>query len=49
MEEMGLDEPGLNRVIRGGYSLLTLKLTLPLAKKFAHGPTRRRYRATGSR
>ncbi|MCC2604332.1 redox-regulated ATPase YchF [Planctobacterium marinum] len=25
MEEMGLDEPGLNRVIRGGYSLLTLQ------------------------
>lgn len=25
MEEMGLEEPGLNRVIRGGYSLLTLQ------------------------
>jgi GTP-binding protein YchF len=25
MEELGLTEPGLNRVIRGGYSLLTLK------------------------
>ena len=25
MEDMGLEEPGLNRVIRGGYSLLTLQ------------------------
>ncbi|WP_395342609.1 redox-regulated ATPase YchF [Ningiella sp. W23] len=25
LEELGLDEPGLNRVIRAGYSLLTLK------------------------
>lgn len=25
MEELGLSEPGLNRVIRGGYSLLTLQ------------------------
>jgi GTP-binding protein YchF len=25
MEELGLTEPGLNRVIRGGYSLLTLQ------------------------
>ncbi|WP_026374625.1 redox-regulated ATPase YchF [Aestuariibacter salexigens] len=25
LEEMGLEEPGLNRVIRAGYSLLTLK------------------------
>lgn len=25
LEEMGLEEPGLNRVIRGGYSLLTLQ------------------------
>lgn len=25
MEELGLTEPGLNRVIRGGYSLLTLE------------------------
>ncbi|MBE1301264.1 MAG: redox-regulated ATPase YchF [Alteromonadaceae bacterium] len=25
LDEMGLDEPGLNRVIRGGYNLLTLQ------------------------
>ena len=25
MEELGLEEPGLNRVIRAGYSLLTLQ------------------------
>lgn len=33
MEEMGLDEPGLNRVIRGGYSLLTLQTYFTAGEK----------------
>ena len=39
LEEMGMQEPGLNRVIRAGYNLArTCRPTLPLAcKKFAPG------------
>lgn len=33
MEEMGLEEPGLNRVIRGGYSLLTLQTYFTAGEK----------------
>ena len=38
MAEMGLEEPGLNRVINAGYSLLHLQTyLLPVLKKFARG------------
>lgn len=33
LDEMGLDEPGLNRVIRGGYNLLTLQTYFTAGEK----------------
>lgn len=41
MAELGLEEPGLNRVIRAGYRLLNLQTYFTAGvKKFAHGPFR---------
>ena len=41
LETMGMDEPGLNRVIRAGYELLNLQTYFTAGvRKFAPGPSR---------
>ena len=40
LEDMGMSEPGLNRVIRAAYDLLGLQtyFSLPASKKYVLGP-----------
>ncbi len=40
MQELGLEEPGLNRVIRAGYKLLNLQTYFTAGVKRVHGPFR---------